>query len=82
MLDDIRKIMFDPSLYDSITVADVMSDFPDCVSSLDTMDSVMSKFQKTGAWNLPVIDNKKYVGFVSKSKLFNAYRKILMDFSE
>ncbi|MBR9830572.1 CBS domain-containing protein [Cryomorphaceae bacterium S-15] len=82
LLDDIRKIMFDPSLYDSITVADVMSDFPDCVSSMDTMDSVMSKFQKTGAWNLPVIDNKKYVGFVSKSKLFNAYRKILMDFSE
>lgn len=81
-LDDIRKIMFDSSQYETLFVSDFMSDYPDCVSSSDTMDSVMQKFQRTGAWNLPVIDNGHYVGFVSKSKLFNAYRKILMDFSE
>jgi CIC family chloride channel protein len=81
-LDDIRKIMFDASQYETLFVSDFMSDYPDCVSSTDTMDSVMQKFQRTGAWNLPVIDEGHYVGFVSKSKLFNAYRKILMDFSE
>lgn len=81
-LDDIRKIMFDASQYDTLHVSDFMSDYPDCVSSSDTMDSVMQKFQRTGAWNLPVIDDGDYIGFVSKSKLFNAYRKILMDFSE
>ncbi len=81
-LDDIRKIMFDASRYDTLFVSDFMSDYPDCVSSTDTMDSVMQKFQRTGAWNLPVIDDGHYIGFVSKSKLFNAYRKILMDFSE
>jgi len=52
------------------------------VASTDSMDKVMQKFQQTGAWNLPVIDNGKYVGFVSKSKLFNDYRKILKDFHE
>lgn len=82
LLDDIRKIMFNPKQYDKVYVSDLMSDFPDFVSSHDTMDIVMQKFQKTAAWNLPVIDNNQYVGFVSKSKLFNAYRKILMDFSE
>ena len=81
-LDDIRRIMFDSSQYETLFVSDFMSDYPDCVSSSDTMDSVMQKFQRTGAWNLPVIDSGRYIGFVSKSKLFNAYRKILMDFSE
>ena len=42
----------------------------------------MQKFNKTGAWNLPVIDQGQYIGFVSKSKLFNAYRKVLQDFSD
>ena len=47
------------------------------------MDSVMRKFEKTGAWNLPVVDDeRRYVGFVSKSKIFNAYREELRDFSQ
>ncbi len=81
MLDDIRQIMFEPNLYDEVKVKDVMSDFEEQVSSSDSMDLVMKKFNESGAWNLPVIDQGKYVGFVSKSKLFNAYRKILQDFS-
>ena len=40
----------------------------------------MNKFETSGAWNLPVLDDGKYVGFVSKSKLFSAYRKLLRDF--
>jgi CIC family chloride channel protein len=46
------------------------------------MESVLDKFDKSGAWNLPVVDdNGKYIGFVSKSKIFNAYRQQLLDFS-
>jgi CIC family chloride channel protein len=45
------------------------------------MSSVMKKFQESGAWNLPVIENGKYLGFVSKSKLFSVYRRKLMEFS-
>ena len=59
-----------------------MSQPPTFVSSTDSMDAVMRKFSDSQAWNLPVIDNGKYIGFVSKSKLFNAYRKVLVDFSE
>lgn len=82
LLDDIRQIMFEPSMYDKLLVKELMSDFPDSISSFESMDMVMQKFNKTGAWNLPVIDNGKYVGFVSKSKLFNAYRKVLQNFSD
>ena len=41
------------------------------------MDKVMKTFDRTNAWNLPVTDNGKYVGFVSKSKIFNSYRRVL-----
>ncbi len=82
LLDDIRQIMFEPNQYDKILVREVMSNYPAAVSSSDSMDRVMQKFNSTGAWNLPVIDDDKYVGFVSKSKLFNAYRKVLQDFSD
>jgi CIC family chloride channel protein len=82
LLDDIRQIMFDPKLYDKLLVKELMRDYPDSISSSESMDIVMQKFNKTGAWNLPVIDNGKYVGFVSKSKLFSAYRKVLQNFSD
>jgi len=47
------------------------------------MEKVMKVFEDTGAWNLPVVDaNKKYIGFVSKSKIFNSYRHVLVHFSD
>ena len=81
-LDDIREIMFKPEHYQSVFVDTLMSLPPAFVSATDSMDEVMQKFSETGAWNLPVIENGKYLGFVSKSKLFNAYRKVLIEFSE
>ncbi len=44
----------------------------------ETMESVMNKFEKTGAWNLPVTYGGRYAGFVSKSRIFNAYRMRLI----
>ena len=77
-LDDIRDIMFDPEKRDSINVQAIMQKPPTSVSSREKMQSVMNKFQLTQAWNLPVIDDGKYVGFVSKSRIFNAYRNKLI----
>lgn len=82
LLDDIRQIMFNPEKYESVKVRELMSQHPAEIASTDSMEKVMEKFQHSGAWNLPVIDEGKYVGFVSKSKLFNDYRKILKDFSQ
>ena len=47
----------------------------------DSMQKVMQKFQDSGAWNLPVLKNEKYYGFVSKSKLLTAYRRELINFT-
>jgi len=82
LLDDIRQIMFSPELYDSTFVRELMTLPPDFVVIDESMESVMRKFEATQAWNLPVIDGGKYVGFVSKSKIFSAYRSVLVQFSE
>lgn len=82
LLDDIRKIMFNQDLYDTTFVRDYMTTPPTVVNVTDPMDSVMKKFEETGAWNLPVIQDDKYVGFVSKAKIFNTYRRVLQHFSD
>jgi chloride channel protein, CIC family len=77
-LDDIRDIMFDEEARSRIMLKDIMHQPPAFVSSHESMESVMKKFENTEAWNLPVIDNGKYIGFVSKSRIFNTYRKKLI----
>ncbi len=80
-LDDFRTFMFDESLYDIVIVAEIMNKPPEFINIEEEMSSVIQKFQKTGAWNLPVIENGKYIGFISKSKLFSAYRRKLIEFT-
>lgn len=82
LLDDIRKIMFNQDLYNTTFVRDYMTTPPTVVETTDPMDVVMRKFEDTGAWNLPVIHENKYMGFVSKAKIFNTYRRVLQHFSD
>lgn len=82
LLDDIRNVMFDQTLYDSTSVETFMSNPPEIINyEKDSMQRVMQKFQDSGAWNLPVIKNGHYFGFVSKSKLLTAYRRELINFT-
>ena len=79
LLDDIRSIMFDQSLYDKIRVEELMHSAPDIIFyERDNMSVIMEKFKETGAWNLPVVKNGIYHGFISKSKLLTAYRRQLI----
>jgi CIC family chloride channel protein len=82
LLDDIRNIMFRPDLYKRMYVSRFMSIPPAKIEVGESMDVVMKRFDDTGAWNLPVVENGKYVGFVSKSKIFNSYRRVLRHYSE
>jgi CIC family chloride channel protein len=79
LLDDIRHIIFNTEMYQTTFVRDLMILPPTHVSPNEPMDEVMRKFEETGSWNLPVIENGKYIGFLSKSKLFSVYRKWLLD---
>ncbi|WP_299333559.1 chloride channel protein [uncultured Psychroserpens sp.] len=82
LLDNIRTVMFDQSLYETTSVETFMHNPPEHIHyETDSMKGVMKKFQDTSAWNLPVIKDGKYYGFVSKSKLLTAYRRELINFT-
>ena len=83
ILDDIRNIMFRQELYHRFTVGKLMTAIPARLYDTDSMEQVMRTFDDTQAWNLPVVDKEgHYLGFVSKSKIFNSYRQVLVHFSE
>ncbi len=82
LLDEIRNIMFRPDLYRRMFVRTFMSSAPASIEVGSSMEAVMKTFDDTGAWNLPVVENGRYVGFVSKSKIFNSYRRVLRHYSE
>lgn len=81
-LDDFKQLLFDTTLHKKITVKELMLAPPAIINKNDNMGEVMQKFQSSGAWNLPVVSNGKYVGFISKSKLFSAYRRKLIELND
>ncbi len=81
-MDDIRKVMFRQELYHRYKVSQMMAPPQSRLLNTDSMEEVMRKFDHTGAWNLPVTDEDgHYLGFVSKSKVFNSYRGMLLNLS-
>jgi CIC family chloride channel protein len=83
LLDEVRNIMFRPELYQRFTVRKLMISPPATINYKLPMEKVMQLFEDTGAWNLPVVDDsKRYIGYVSKSKIFSSYRHVLVHFSD
>ena len=81
-LDDVRHIMFRQELYHRYTIATLMREAPVRLSIEEPMEAVMRKFEDTNAWNLPVESvSGGYIGFISKSAIFTAYRKTLLEFT-
>ena len=79
-VDNIRNIMFRPELYDRFQASRLMVSPPATIINNMLMEKIMKIFDDTKAWNLPVVDEKGYyLGFISKSKIFNAYREVLVD---
>lgn len=81
-VNDIRNIIFNQELYENTKVANLMY-MPDTViNSNESMEEVAHKFQETRHYNIPVIDDGKYIGFVSRARIFSTYRKLLKEFSQ
>ncbi len=81
-LDSVRKVMFRPELYHKYTVRSFMKEPPAVLTTSDTLKVAAAKFDETRAWNLPVVDEDgRFIGFISRSGLFNSYRQTLVDFT-
>lgn len=83
LLDDLRQVMFDPSLYTKLGVSDLMIQPPAVIDTqTDTMETIAQKFQKTGAWNLPVVGyHNRYAGFISRGRMLSTYRQKVVEMS-
>ena len=77
IFDNIRDIIFKNELYQSVTAKDLMTNPPAIIYSNQSMEAVMEKFDESGAWNLPVVENEQYIGFISKSRVISSYREKL-----
>jgi CIC family chloride channel protein len=80
-LSEIRNLIFETDLYDTVKVADLMYMPEFYISPNDSMEAVAEKFETSGRYNLAVIENGKYLGFLSRAIVFSKYRKTLEYFS-
>jgi len=81
-LDDVREMMFETKLYDKVPVEEIMSEVQDVIHKSDNIRDVLVKFQRTETWNLPVVEEGTYIGFVSKSRLLDDYRTLFVSSSK
>jgi CIC family chloride channel protein len=80
-LNNIREVIFQPELYDEMKVSNLMNEPMATAHMDDSMEQIVEKFQKTPHYNLVVLQDGKYVGFVSRAKVFSKYRNLLKKFS-
>jgi CIC family chloride channel protein len=78
-LDNIKEEMFKPELYDIVTAKEVMQKASMVINTTEDIFSIMKKFEESGQWNLPVVENEIYIGFLSKSTILDKYRHELLN---
>lgn len=78
LLDSVKEMMFNHELYDKITIKEIMTRPRAIISPDESLNSVLKKFEDTEQWNLPVIENFRYIGFLSKSSILSQYRDELV----
>ena len=81
-LDSIRKIMFDKELYEKILIRDLLTLPEDHISPDDPMEKVIHLFEESERYNIPVLKDGKYVGFLSRANVFSEYRNLLKHLSD
>jgi len=80
-MDDVRGMIFKHELYDKIKISELMYMPAYHIDPNDNMEIVANKFESSGRYNLAVIENGKYLGFISRARVFTKYRKQIIDVS-
>ena len=77
-LDDIRSYLFNPYLYNSVLVEELMDRDVPHISLDDDLPKVFELFDRTHTWSLPVVQDKRFLGLISKATILDHYRKELI----
>ncbi len=81
-MDSVREIMFKTEMYDTTFIRNLMAKSPVMITPGESMEEVALKFHQTSAFNIPVLSNGQYVGYISRARLFSSYRQLLKKWSE
>ncbi|MCB0822326.1 MAG: chloride channel protein [Bacteroidales bacterium] len=81
-INDIRNIIFNREIYETTFIRDLMYMPDPLVDPNESMEDIARKFSESENYNLPVIKEGKYLGFVSRAKVFSTYRKLIEEFSD
>lgn len=74
LVDEIRRQLFTDDFADH-TVAEIMITPPAIIKYHEPVDAVMKQFDRLDVWQLPVEQDGRFIGFVSKSALLAQYRE-------
>jgi len=77
-MDKIRNIIFNPEKHEKTTVKELMTKPAAIIKLNENLHTVLKKFDDTNQWSLPVVEDKQYLGFVSKSSILTKYRSELL----
>ena len=81
-LDDLREDMFKREMWGR-PVIDYMRQPPYKILEHEQVQSILPRFEENHTWMLPVVDrDNRYLGFISKSRILNAYREALVRISQ
>ena len=80
-MDDVRTMIFHHELYDKVKIKDIMYKPENFIDVNDSMDVVANKFESSGSYNLVVLEDGKYLGYISRARVFTNYRKQIIDVS-
>jgi CIC family chloride channel protein len=81
-MDDVREMIFNHDLYDTVKISELMYMPAYHIDPNDSMEVVANKFESSGRYNLAVIEEGRYIGFVSRARAFTRYRKKIIDVSQ
>ncbi len=80
-MDDVRDMIFNHELYDTVKISELMYMPEYSIDPNDSMEIVTAKFESSGRYNLAVIEDGKYIGFISRARVFTRYRKQIINVS-
>ena len=80
-MNDVRNLMFEQELYEKISVRELMYMPEFFISPKDPMEVIVEKFKTCKRYNLAVLDEGKYIGFISRARVFSVYRDTMADLS-
>ncbi len=82
VLDDVRKLLFRPEFYQKIKAETYMRYSPMFIADIkEPLEDIIQKFVGSDRYSIVMVDEGRYLGFISRANVFAAYRNYVKEHS-